>query len=102
MKRDQKISEIEKLFSQLYCFTADESVGFIKAAQDFPDSGLDQLIKTLKEGKKQQDEFLARRIEEDKNYVKNLAGFLKKTTTGVKGRYEKSEHEAAESFLRKI
>jgi hypothetical protein len=102
MERDRKISEIENLFSQLYCFTADEALGYIKAARNFPDSGLVKLIRTLKQGKKQQDEFLAGRIEENKGYVKNLDGFLKKTTNKLKGGYEKAEHKQAESFLKNL
>jgi hypothetical protein len=102
MKREEKLSKIEKLFSTLFCFTADEALVYVKSAQYFPEKGLNKLIKTLEDGKKQQDGFLARRVKEDKNYIKNLAGFLKKTTNTLKGGYEKAEHREAESFLKNL
>jgi len=102
IKREDKLGKIDKLFSQLFCFTADEALVYIKSAMFFPDKGLNELIATLESGKKEQDRFLAKRIKGDKSYITNLAGFLKKTTTALKGGYEKSEHKNAESILKDL
>lgn len=97
--REEKIQQIKELFSKLYCFTSDEIYSFMKETTKFPDEGIDKLLALLLDGKKQQDDFLTHRLDEDKEYGKNLSHFLKKTTGDIKESYEKTEHESAESML---
>lgn len=101
-ERAEKLETIREMLSGLYCFTSDEIDGFVAAAEFFPEDGLDKFISLLQDGKKQQDDFLTHRVEADKNYVKNLSKFLKKTTDTLKGQYEKTERAGAEKVLDEI
>jgi len=102
MSREEKIKQIKEMFSTLYCFTSDEISQYLKSAEQFPEDGLDKLVLTLQDGKKQQDQFLTRRVEEDKRYVQDLSQFLRKTSSTLKASYEETEHDQAESILGKM
>ncbi len=96
------MQQISALLSKLYCFTSEEAAGYLKKAESFPDEGLDVFLKVLQEGNVQQDEVLARNIERDDTYVKDLSRFLKKTGANLKNEYEKTESAGAEDLLKQI
>jgi len=97
--RQKKIARANVLFKELYCFTSAEINDFMAKAAMFPEDGLDKLIALLEDGKKQQDELLARRIGKDKNYLYNLSKFLNKTTAKIKNQWEENESKKAEDLL---
>jgi hypothetical protein len=102
LNRAEKIAKVEKFFSQLFCFTADESLTYSRAVQNFPDEGVDEFLKTLEEGKKRQDSFLANQIEKDGLFVNKMDKFLGKKTKKLKDEYETRESKKAERFLQNL
>lgn len=101
-EREEKIARIHVLLDQLYCFTPEEIEEFRRKTDVMRDDGLDPFIELLTNGKKQQDEFFARRIEENKSYPKEMAKFLHKVTKNLKDKYEAGEKEEAEEILKDI
>jgi len=97
--REEKIRKISAIIHKLYCFTSAEIDEYIARVKDFPDDGLDKMIALLEQGKKQQDELLARRVGEDKNYLYDLGKFLNKTAVKIKNKWEESESKKAEDLL---
>ena len=102
MERTEKLAKIEKFFSQLFCFTSDETLTYLRAVQYFPDKGLSRLLTSLEEGKKQQDQFLADQSLKNGVFVKEMDKLLGNATKKLKVRYEKQEKSGAEKFLQNL
>lgn len=102
MNRKQKIGKIKKLFYKLYCFKSEEIESFINKLPAFPEKGLDDLLRTLEEGKTKQDELLKKTIEKDKKFNKKLNGYLKKTSKKIKDDYEQKERAGAEKIIENL
>jgi hypothetical protein len=102
LKRQSKLDRIRVLFMRLYCFESGEIREYLKKASSLTEEGLDALIAELEDGKKQQDAFLAKRIEEDKDYVQHLTEFVRKESGLIKQEYEKSEDCSADDLLKTL
>jgi len=102
MNNIAKINRIKELFNQLYCFKSEEINQYLSRLEKIPPRGIDELLKTLEEGKVRQDELLAEAHKRDKEFNKELKSHLKKETAKIKKSYEAGEKNRAEDILEQL
>ena len=100
--RQKKIMKIHELMDRLYCFKADEVNKYKESIKRFNNEGLDKLIKTLEDGIKKQDEFIKKRVMEDKDFSKKISAYLKTKTDLLKKEYEQQEKRESEKILEQL
>ena len=96
------LEEVRKIFYKLYCYKSTEIERYLKAAARMPQEALDNLYKMLQYAKAHQDALLAKRIENDENFLKDFSHFTETATRKIKQSYEESEAGKADDILKNI
>lgn len=100
--KQKKIEKITALFGQLYCFEPKEIDTYMKRIPYMKEKGLDELIKSLEAGIKDQNKMLEKWTERDPEYTNKLTDFATKKTKELIKEFEKTEKGSAEDILKEI
>ncbi|MDH5597364.1 MAG: hypothetical protein OEY44_04610 [Candidatus Peregrinibacteria bacterium] len=99
---NKKIEKINDLLLQLFIFDQKEIEELQQRIPYMKEEGLDELIKTLEEGLKNQEAMLKQWIKREPKFADELSGFVMKESKALVQEAEKEERDSAEEILSEI
>lgn len=97
-----KIKKITDLLDKLYCFEQTEIETFMKRIPYMKEEGLNELIKTLEDGLKEQGKMIQNWIRREPSFGKRLTDFVDQKANALQKEAEESEKTTAEDILTEL